>query len=159
MPVLRTGFEAVRAHIHPQTTPSIAPSTHPGVSCGSLGTHDSSARNPIHIIKDIGLLYCIRKPTQINKQSGGADWYHGFRRLYDGAPRYEANRRTSLNTPPAVTAAPAPGPLTISGCSWYRLLLKEMMLSLPDSCANASVFLYRRSSTRPSFFRTSTTPT
>lgn len=37
--------------------------------------------------------------------------------LYEGAPRYAASRSRSLNTPPAVTAAPAPGPRTIRGCA------------------------------------------
>ena len=30
---------------------------------------------------------------------------------HEGAPRYAASRSRSLNTPPAVTSAPAPGPL------------------------------------------------
>ncbi len=32
-------------------------------------------------------------------------------RHHEGAPRYAARRSRSLNTPPAVTSAPAPGPL------------------------------------------------
>lgn len=42
----------------------------------------------------------------------------------------------SLNTPPAVTSAPAPGPRTISGCFSYLSVVKAMMLSDPDNCAN-----------------------
>lgn len=33
----------------------------------------------------------------------------------DGEPRYAASRNKSLKTPPAVTSAPAPGPLMING--------------------------------------------
>jgi hypothetical protein len=39
----------------------------------------------------------------------------------------------SANTPAAVTSAPAPGPFTTSGRSLYLSVVKEMILSLPDS--------------------------
>lgn len=42
----------------------------------------------------------------------------------------------SLNTPPAVTSAPAPGPRMMSGQSMYRCVVNEIMLSAPLSCVN-----------------------
>lgn len=65
----------------------------------------------------------------------------------------------SEKTPPAVTSAPAPGPLTMRGCFWYLKVVKAIMLSLPDSWEKAWLSGYLLSSTRPSFVFKSTTPT
>lgn len=79
--------------------------------------------------------------------------------VYEGAPKYDARRKRSLNTPAAVTSAPAPGPLTIRGCFEYLDEVKAMILSVPESWANASDFFTLFSSTLPSAALTSTTPT
>ncbi|KAG5576897.1 hypothetical protein H5410_057031 [Solanum commersonii] len=60
---------------------------------------------------------------------------------YDGAPRYDASRKMSQNTPPAVTSAPAPGPRTIRGCFAYLSVVNAIMLSDPESCANGCSLL------------------
>jgi len=65
----------------------------------------------------------------------------------------------SLNIPPAVTWAPAPGPRTIRGCFLYLVVVKAMMLSEPASCAKGWSFLYLRNSTSPCWLSASTTPT
>ncbi len=57
----------------------------------------------------------------------------------EGAPKYAASRNKSLNTPPAVTSAPAPGPRMISGCCRYRAVVNAIILSLPLSCAKGWV--------------------
>lgn len=90
--------------------------------------------------------------------------YHGTRKrltknIYEGAPKYEANRNRSLNTPAAVTSAPAPGPLTIRGWLAYLVVVKAIILSVPESCAKAWDFGNLCNSTLPSLFNTSTTPT
>ena len=50
----------------------------------------------------------------------------------------------SARTPAAVTSTPAPGPFTTSGRSRYRFVVKETMLSLPESdengCAASTVW-------------------
>lgn len=55
------------------------------------------------------------------------------------------NLRRSLNTPIAVTAAPAPAPCTSSGRAPYRFVWNMMMLSDPPrEVAKAWVFSYLR---------------
>ena len=83
--------------------------------------------------------------TETRRSSGGAQ--AELRPSSGGAQHERATRMRSAKMPAAVTAAPAPGPCTTSGCGAYRSVAKAQMLSAYCVPAKGCVLGYSRSST------------
>src|SRR5262249_29815106 len=86
-------------------------------------------------------------------EGAGEPQCHRFAGSQRTAPRYEANRSRSANTPAAVTSRPAPGPWTTSGFSRYRPVRKSTMLSVSWTRANGWDVGYGQSPTLASPWR------
>src|ERR1044072_6102296 len=78
----------------------------------TLSGRKTLRRNFAHLALDVKTSSLIQRQVDdfVPRRAG----VEGFE-FYCGAPRKEASLSRSAKTPPAVTAGPAPGPLTIIG--------------------------------------------